>query len=262
MKTSHHNPGIDARGLNRYEIIVPMSLITIIGRGHSGTRAISHTLSESGVFMGEQLNKSNDLIPAEDLYEACRVMARHVRHLGGLRWDFSKLHTMAIDPKFKRLVGSYLSSVLKSTAAHKGWKLPETTLIFPWIARMFPDIKYIYWIRDPRDGILGSHLTDNLADFGVPYEKTDDLWQRRAVSWKYQVEIVKATPQPHHWFICRFEDFVLDQDRTLRRLRKYLGFKLAKIPVKPEAVGRWKTIPEKPDFDFLREDLKEHGYVT
>jgi hypothetical protein len=64
-------------------------MITIIGRGHSGTRAISHTLSASGVFMGADLNKSGDLIPAQDLYEACRIMVRHVKHLGGLNWDFS-----------------------------------------------------------------------------------------------------------------------------------------------------------------------------
>ncbi len=143
--------------------------------------------------MGEPLNGSGDLIPAEALYEACRVMARHVRHLGGLRWDFSALHTMPIDPAFTKLVECYLSSVLSLEAPRKGWKLPETTLIFPWIVRLFPDIHYIYWIRDPRDCIIGGHKTDDLADFGVPYTPTDDLRQRRAISWKYQVEIVKAT---------------------------------------------------------------------
>ena len=40
-----------------------MSLITIIGRGHGGTRAISHTLMVSNVFMGEPLNRSGDLLP-------------------------------------------------------------------------------------------------------------------------------------------------------------------------------------------------------
>src|SRR4051794_3919457 len=101
--------------------------ITVIGRGHSGTRAMSHTLSESGVYMGSKINASGDLLPPEDLYEACRVMGRHVRHLGGLRWDFDALHTMPIDPAFTRLVESYLSSVLGSDAELRGWKLPETT---------------------------------------------------------------------------------------------------------------------------------------
>src|SRR3990167_7742013 len=103
-----------------------MTMITIIGRGHSGTRAISRTLRESGVYMGAQLNGSSDLVPPEEMYEACRVMARHVTYLGNLRWDFSKLHTMPIDPAFTRLVKSYLASVLGSQARRRGWKLPET----------------------------------------------------------------------------------------------------------------------------------------
>ena len=58
-------------------------LTTIIGRGQSGTRAISHTLSASGVWMGEPLNVSGDLLPPEAMYEASRLIARHVRWLGG-----------------------------------------------------------------------------------------------------------------------------------------------------------------------------------
>lgn len=237
-------------------------MITVIGRGHSGTRAASHTLSASGVYMGDKLNVSGDLIPAENLYEACRAMARHVRHLGGLKWDFSALHTMPIDARFTRLVESYLSSVLESPAERKGWKLPETILILPWIARMFPDVRYIYWIRDPRDCILGRHLTDDLADFGVPYERTDDLRLRRAISWKYQSEIFKATPRPSQLLTVRFEDFILRQDETLRRMEEFLGFPLAKIPVRRDAVGRWRTDPGPYHFDFFRDELAEHGYDT
>lgn len=238
-----------------------LMLVTIIGRGHGGTRAMSHTLSESGVFMGAQLNGSGDLVPAEELYEACRVMSKYVTHLGGVSWDFSKLHTMPIDPEFTRLVESYLSSVLSSDVENKGWKLPETTLIYPWIARMFPDAYYIHWNRDPRDSILGSHMTDNLADFGIAYEPTDNIRLRRAISWKYQREIVKATPPPTHTMDVRFEDFVLDQDVTLARIEQFLGIPLAKIEVNPKAVGRWKTDDGEHDFEFLREDMEELGYL-
>lgn len=235
-------------------------LIAIIGRGHGGTRAISHTLSESGVFMGAQLNASGDLIPPEDMYNACRIMSRYVVHLGGVKWDFSRLHTMPINPEFKQFVERYLSSVLESNAKYKGWKLPETTLVYPWIVRMFPNAYYIHWVRDPRDSILGAHLTDDLADFGVPYEHTEDVLLRRATSWKYQREIVKATPQPARVIQVRFEDFVLKQDETLVRLEQFLGLPLVKVDVNPEAVGRWRTSNEKLDFDFLYEDMKELGY--
>lgn len=236
-------------------------LITVIGRGHGGTRAISKTLVESGVFMGAQLNRSYDLIPPHDMYEACRVMARHVVHLGGVKWDFSKLHDMPIDPEFERLVRSYLQSVLNSDAEYKGWKLPETTLVYPWIVRMFPDARYIHWTRDPRDSILSAHLTDDLHAFGVPYDYTDDVRKRRAISWKYQREIVKATPQPLYSIHVRFEDFVLKQEETLTRLEQFLGIPLVRIEVRPEAVGRWKTDEGVHEFDFLREDMIELGYL-
>jgi hypothetical protein len=195
------------------------------------------------------------------MYEACRVMARHVEHLGGNRWNFSKLHTMPIDPAFKRLIESYLASVLASDAARKGWKIPETTLVFPWIVRLFPDIHYVYWIRDPRDCILAGHVTDDLSKFGIAYEATDDSRTRRAISWEYQAELVKATPKPRRWLTARFEDFVLKQEQTLARLQSYLGFPLEKIPVDPSRIGQWKTDAGRHDFDFFRPDLIEHGYL-
>jgi hypothetical protein len=237
-----------------------MSLITVIGRGHSGTRAMSHTLSTSGVFMGQPLNKSGDLLPPEPMYDACRVLAPYVRWLGDLRWDWSALHTMPILSEFTRLTDSFLATVLSSGAEHKGWKIPETTLVYPWIVRMFPDIKYIFWIRDPRDCILGQHVTDDLRRFGVPYPATDDVYLRRAISWKYQYDLVKATPRPANWIEVRFEDFVLRQDQTLARLEEFLGIKLAKIPVRPEAVGRYRTDPAAVNYDFLADAMREYGY--
>jgi hypothetical protein len=238
-----------------------VSLIIVIGRGHSGTRAMSHTLTRSDVYMGAELNGSGDLIPAQEMYEACRMVARHVVHLGGVGWDFSALHEMPIEPEFRRLVLSYLWSVLTSPAPRRGWKLPETTLVLPWIVRMFPEASYIYWVRDPRDAIAGRHLTDDLGDFGVPYTHTEGLRERRAISWKYQREIVKATAKPARWMEVRFEDFVLDQERALRRLELYLGFPLTRIEVRPESIGRWKTDTERLDFPFLAEEMQALGYA-
>jgi hypothetical protein len=235
-------------------------LITVIGRGHSGTRAMSHTLSASGVFMGAPLNVSGDLLPPEAMYDACQVIAPHVRWLGGLEWDFSALQTMEIPTEFRHLLDTYLRSVTASDSSNKGWKIPETTLVYPWIVRLFPDIRYIFWVRDPRDSILGAHLTDDLHDWGISYPRTEDVRLRRAISWKYQNDLVRATPRPAHWIEVRFEDFVLRQEETLRRIESHLGIALAKIPVKPETVGRWKREPDFVCYDFLQPTLREYGY--
>ena len=234
--------------------------VTVIGRGHSGTRSISHTLSASGFFMGEPLNVSGDLLPPEKMYDACRVFAKYVEYKGNMEWDFSKVLSMDPTQEFTTLIEEYLHTVLESENELKGWKIPETTLVYPWIVKMFPDIKYIHWVRDPRDCILGGHITDDLSVFGIKYDKTDDVRFNRAVSWKYQREIMKATPVPANVISVRFEDMVFSQEKTLERLSDFLGVPLAKIEMRPDSVGRYKTDEGTHMFDFFAEDLAECGY--
>jgi len=237
-----------------------MFLTTVIGRGHSGTRSMSHTLTASGVYMGQPQNKSGDLLPPEDMYEACRVMGKYIEYKGGLEWDFSKLHTMPIDPAFTRLIESFLSDVLSSNAENKGWKIPETTLVYPWIIRMFPEIKYVFWVRDPRDCIINGHLTDDLSDFGIKCDKTDDIRLSRAISWKYQQDIVKASPKPNEYINIRFEDMVFNQDETLAKLEKFYGIPMAKIEMRRDSVGRYKTDSETHMYEFFKPNMAELGY--
>ncbi|HOD01995.1 MAG: hypothetical protein BWY46_00381 [Firmicutes bacterium ADurb.Bin300] len=235
-------------------------LITIIGRGHSGTRAISETLSRSGIFMGEPLNSSWDLVPAEKMYEACRIFGSYVKYTGGLNWDFSRVIESKPTPEFVRLIEEYLDSVLSSSAENKGWKIPETTLCYPWILKMFPQIYYIHWVRDPRDCILGSHVTDDLRDFNIDSPATDDLRERRAISWKYQREIMKATTKPEKLLSLRFEDMVLRQERTLAKLREFLNVPIAEIEMRSDSIGRYKTDTGTHFFEFFKEDLIECRY--
>lgn len=237
-----------------------MTMVTIIGRGHSGTRAISHTLSASGFFMGEPLNQSGDLLPPQAMYDACRVLAPYVRWNEGLSWNWDALQSMPIPDEFTQLIHSYLTTVENSTVENRGWKIPETTLVFSWILRLYPEIKYIFWIRNPRDCILGRHLTDDLKDFGIPYPNTKDERLRRAISWKYQYDLVQSMPRPKYWMEVRFEDFVLKQDETLAKIEDFLKIKLAKIPVQPETVGRWKIDQGVNYFDFLELAMRQYGY--
>ena len=235
-------------------------LTTIIGRGHSGTRAISHTLSASGVWMGEPLNISGDLLPPQAMYEASRLIARHVRWPGGLEWDFSRLHTMHIPPEFEPLIQSYLQSVLTSPAEHKGWKIPETTLTFPGssgCSRMSGTSSGSV-TRATASSASTSRTTSAIGVLPVRPPRTPAC--RRAISWKYQYDLVSATPRPRNWIEVRFEDFVQRQDETLARLESYLGVKLVRIPVNLEAVGRWKTDTGPNYYGFFAPAMERYGY--
>ena len=106
----------------------------------------------------------------------------------------------------------------------------------------------------------GGHKTDDLRDFGIDYPLTDDVRKRRAISWLYQYELMKSTPKPKNYIVVRFEDFILKQEETLERLEDFLGMPLARIIVRPDSVGRWKTADGNYNFDFLEESLEENQY--
>ncbi len=210
--------------------------------------------------MGSMLNASGDLLPPGAMYDACRVAARYIKWQGGLNWDFSGLTETEIPQEFNDLLDTFLQSVLNNRSEHKGWKIPETTLVYPWIVRRFPDARYIFWIRNPRDCILGRHKTDDMRDFGIEYEPTDDERLRRAISWKYQYDLVKAFPKPSNWLEVRFEDFVLKQAETLARLEDYLEIPLGRIIVRPDAVNRWQQDDGVNYYDFFEPAMREYGY--
>jgi hypothetical protein len=236
-------------------------LIVVVGRGHSGTRVLSHTLLGSGVFLGKWLNAAGDKIPGDRMYDACRVIARHVDWDGDLSWDFTQLHSMSIDPGFVELTEEYLRDVVDSRRARRGWKLPETNLAYPWITRLFPQAYYVHIVRDPKDCLLGRHLTDDLADWGVPCPRVDDPIEQRVASWKYQYEIVTSTPTPERFLTVRYEDIVLDQEPTLQRLEAFLGFALARIVVNPTRVGKWRADPSVlPHLGPLAGHMRDLGY--
>ena len=115
-------------------------------------------------------------------------------------------------------------------------------------------------MRDPRDCILNNHATDDLNVFGIEYNKTQEIRENRAYSWKYQRELMKATPDPKNLLKLRFEDMVFSQDETLQKLEEYLGIKMAKIEMRADSVGRWKTDGGRYMYDFFAEDMIECGY--
>ena len=236
--------------------------IIVIGRGHSGTRLISFALQESGVYTGKPQNIAGDLLPPQPLYAACRIMGPCVKQIGKYEWDFSDLSTCDIPSNFLNHLEIYLGSLLHSESEYRGWKLPENTLIFPWLIRIFPKAKFVYWVRDPRDSILGLHGTDRLEKWNIPAKKfLFHSRKLRAASWKYQYDIVAQTPKPKYFLTIRFEDFILKQPEVRAQLGAFLGLEVPEIPVNPAKVGGWKRSFPRPTYKFLHQAMKELKYL-
>jgi hypothetical protein len=233
-------------------------LVIVIGRGSGGTRLISESLAASGVDMGP-VNVSGDLVPPLDMYSAVRLAGALVTRTGDLQWDFSRLISEEPSPKFIGLVKEYLTAILNSPSEHKGWKLPETIFAFPWITKMFPEAKYIFWTRDPRVAMFKRHLSDSIRMFGAPSLRHAfyvEPQRERLESWVYQHALVEASPKPQHFLHVHYEDFVNNQTAELDRISTFLG-----IPLKPVTVDKAKA--EMPgDFPNLvpQDVLVRFGY--
>jgi hypothetical protein len=222
-----------------------MEPIIVIGRGHGGTRAIAKTLVESGVHMGKLLRRgSYDTLPPDRMYDAARIAGTAVRSPAPNTWDFEALVNHEPPAVYKVAVEDFLENV--DRRGRWGWKLPETLLSFPWLRQLFPRAYYIYWRRDPQDALRQSHLTDRLDEWNVLVHATS-LEEHRTLSYIYQEQIVRSSLEaqgtPERFIEVRFEDFVLNQDATLRELEAFLGFPLAKIGVYKSAVGRPNPFP-------------------
>lgn len=240
-------------------------MIIVIGRGHSGTRTIAQTLFTSNVYMGATVNSACDLISPdvdiEELNILLRTIGYNILRRSETEWDFGAPNNMSVPTRARLILGEYLQGVLNHEGL-SGFKIPQLTLLYPWLLKLYPDAKYIHMVRDPRDAILGNHGGGgNLGRIGIPDVTSKNIQYRRAVSYKYHFDIVDQSPRPNNWIAIRFEDFVLRQEQELSKLEDYLDMKLSRIIVRPESVGRWKQAPKEDyDFDFLGSIIKRYSY--
>lgn len=237
--------------------------IIVLGRGHSGTRAIANLLQSNGIFLGYPLVDSSDLVPATPVYEACRIFGQKIVSTGNFSWNFDDAINAEIPKHFEELIAVYLRSFFESKWQWKGWKLPETTLIFPWIFRMFPDAYYLYLVRDPRDSVLRDHLTDDLGFFGIPTYSISETYQRRLLSWKYHFELIESSCRllsPKRFQTIHFERLVLNTEIVIQEISDFLGLQLHQIQMHAETVGRHKHHPTI-DTTLVSSAMQRLGYI-
>lgn len=165
-----------------------MRPVVLMGRGHSGTRVLSWLCAHLGVQLGSSpahvQGDPDDLTFTNQI----KTMARH-------NLDVTSMD--AVRPaelrRFQRAVAAYYDRMGRPDGPW-GWKFPETYLIAPYVARTFPDARYLHLVRDGRDVAFKTHLTDDprhrlgravLARCGATGEPHH---LQAAASWAWQVD--------------------------------------------------------------------------
>jgi tetratricopeptide (TPR) repeat protein len=163
-------------------------------------------------------------------------------------------------------------------------KNPSLTTLIPAIVRVFPEVKLLVAIRDPRDVCLSCFM-QRLLPYGasVAYATLESTVSEYATVMDFWRTISTRIQNP--FLEVRYEDIVNDLESTARRVIDFLGlpwdarvlkfdeharqkivrsptYADVKKPVFKTAVGRWRNYQKyiEPHLERLEPFIKAFGY--
>lgn len=200
--------------------------IILVGRGGSGTRLLSQIAMDAEIFLGTDINPTNDSMEWRDLiYE---IAIEKVEN----KTPSEKLHSSDTRQKLRAQAEAILQRNPKQVIDKWGWKLPETIFILPEVLNAFPEAKIVHIVRHPATCCLRNrHVTSNrshkvgAAVLEAAYAELDInakslTYDRQvidnAVSWIYQVGAIERLSRNSsldgRLLTIRYEDIFDDWD--------------------------------------------------
>ncbi len=164
-------------------------------------------------------------------------------------------------------------------------KNPELTLLLPLVARVFPEMKVLFALRDPRDVVI-SCFTQQLPlnPVSVHYltlEGTVKKYVRMMQAWMKLRGMIRNA-----WIEVRYEDMVANLEREARRVLAFLGlpwddcvleyhrraqtkhvhsptYEAVTKPIYSSSVGRWRNYSKhlEPYLENLQPFVEAFGYT-
>jgi LPS sulfotransferase NodH len=228
--------------------------VIVFNASHSGSRLLATLVGRLGVFMGSNLNASEDSLDLFDLVK--HVVEAHAP-------DYSRLFAEG-DPSLPARVDVAIASHLANRAPGQrwGWKLCETGHALPVISRLFPDARYVHLLRDGRDVAFSPFVAPKSRFWRKIYFNDDriDSWrglrmtQRayrahghvfNAARWVNSVTLGRThgAMLGERYLEMRYEQLVADPHGELARLAEFLGmppvgFEAGEVRV--QSIGKWR----------------------
>jgi hypothetical protein len=237
------------------------SPVVVFNASHSGSRLLARMLKRLGVFMGSNLNESEDSL---DLFELVRyIVERHAP-------DFSNLFCygdVALPFRAETALNAHLAD--RPPGQRWGWKLPETGHVLPVMSRLFPEARCIHLVRDGRDVAFSPFLAPKAPFWRKIYFNDDRInsWRGLAMSqrayrahghvfnaarWVNSVTLGRAhgAMLGERYLEVRYEAVVADPAGELARLAAFLGVDppphaMDCADVRSQSVGKWRRRPAR-----------------
>jgi tetratricopeptide (TPR) repeat protein len=182
---------------------------------------------------------------------------------------------------------TYMAAALNEPIGHRVHldKNPPFTLLIPAVLRLFPEMKLLIALRDPRDVVLSCFmqylpLNTNSVCY-LTLERTAERYAFDMGVWRRLREILPAC-----WLEVRYEDVVADLEREARRALGFLDlpwdstvldyrgrleskavasptYEAVRKPIYKSSVGRWEHYANyfEPVLPVLRPFIGAFGYA-
>jgi hypothetical protein len=233
--------------------------------GGSGTRAVARALRAAGMFVGVDLNRSEDAVQFAAFSD--RWIDRYVR--GEARRD------PRVDAEMTRQLRALVlhHTVDRHGGQAWGWKEPRSIYLLPFLAEQLPGLRFLHVVRDGRDMAysanrvqLRKHGDAVLGAGGGPAES-------RAIALWNDVNLRAADygerELGERYLRVRFEDLCAEPAMVLGRVFGFFGLaadagRIAAETIQtPETIGRWREQPPEAAAaleERARDGLARFGY--
>jgi hypothetical protein len=164
-------------------------------------------------------------------------------------------------------------------------KNPELTTLLPVIARMFPEMRILFALRDPRDVVLSCFMQRlPLNAVSVHYLTLEATAQKYAATMRAWLKVRQLIGNA--WIEVRYEDTVADLERQARNSLRFLDlswdervldyhhraqqkhvhsptYEAVTKPVYSHSVGRWRNYERQlePALGILQPFVEAFGYA-
>lgn len=212
--------------------------------GGSGTRAVARILRDAGLFIGTELNESEDAWKLGGYSD--RWINTYLSHQdGGLPADLEQ--EMLAD------LGALLAehcAPMGGDLQPWGWKEPRSIYLLPFFGRQLPAFRFLHVVRDGRDMAL-SENQNQLRMHGdsapIPADAPRAVRSMALWAWinleaaRYGEERLRA-----RYLRVRYEDLCIDPVAVTRRVFGFLELDAdptlaLDLVTPPSSLGRWRV---------------------
>lgn len=232
-------------------------LALLTGHPRSGTTLLEQVLdSHPGLISADEVQAMADIV----YLPLCRKWPT--------RTPLPEILDSATNEDLEKLRQAYRSGMEGSLRESIGERIlldknPALAGLLPLVARVFPEMKIVFALRDPRDVVLSCYLQQlPLNPVSVQYHSLEDTATAYAATMRGWLKLRELTRNP--WIEVRYEDTVADIAGQARRVLEFLNlawddsvlkyrdraqqkhvhsptYEAVAKPIYTSSIGRWKN---------------------